>query len=110
MAEPRFLGDQLRDGILAVLPDLCFITRSNSPLRCTTWIGATFENGAEWTAEMCCLPCRVRAVIDDVYPAEPTCTCSTDPLDRMPLIDGRCPVHARPTTNDPLSRPGMENS
>lgn len=50
------------------LPDLCFITRSASPLRCTSWVGGTFANDAEFTVEMCCLPCRVRAALALVLP------------------------------------------
>lgn len=34
------------------------------------------------------------------------CTCSTDPLDRMPLIDGGCPVHGRPAA--PAAVEGVE--
>ncbi|NUS02082.1 MAG: hypothetical protein HOV97_05905 [Nonomuraea sp.] len=62
----RFLGDELRDRILAVLPDECGVSRSVE-VRCTDFIGGTFADGAVWTAEMCCLPCRIRSEVDAVY-------------------------------------------
>jgi hypothetical protein len=30
---------------------------------CLELLGATFRNGAEWTEDMCCLPCRLRAAL-----------------------------------------------
>lgn len=48
-----------------VLPDECWVFRDKTVfLSCTGLIGGTFGNGKEWTEEMCCLPCRVRLVID----------------------------------------------
>jgi hypothetical protein len=62
----------------------------------TSWAMRDFRSAHEG--------CRTPAPTPSPPPvAEPSCTCSTDPLDRMPLIDGRCPVHARPTINEPTS-------
>lgn len=51
----------------ALLPDECWMTRS-AILRCTAYVGGTFPNGAEFTEGMCCLPCRIRAVLTRVTP------------------------------------------
>lgn len=48
---------------LAVLPEECWVTRSTG-ISCIAAIGGTFSNGAEWTVEMCCVPCRVKAALD----------------------------------------------
>lgn len=62
----RFKGDELQERIRAVLPDECWVTRST--LACTDFVGGTFGDGATWTAEMCCLPCRIRSEVDALYP------------------------------------------
>ncbi len=49
----------------ALLPSECWVTRSDVGLDCTALIGGGFENGAKWTAEMCCMPCRIRAALAD---------------------------------------------
>lgn len=54
--------------IEAVLPGECWVFRGlpmeAKVLRCTDLSGGELPNGAEWTEEMCCLPCRIRLVID----------------------------------------------
>lgn len=55
--------------IEAVLPDECWVFKfkpevTTNFLSCTGLIGGTFGNGATWTEEMCCLPCRIRLVVD----------------------------------------------
>lgn len=52
----------LRAGVLAVLPAECWVTR-HTEMVCTDMIGGGFENGAKWTEDMCCVPCRVRAAL-----------------------------------------------
>lgn len=52
------------------------------------------------------LPPRGRAARLTDTAAPEGCTCSTDPLDRMPLIDGGCPVHGRPAA--PAAVEGVE--
>ena len=54
-----------------LLPAECWVSRSDAVF-CTDFVGGTFENGAEWTAEMCCLPCRIRGVLTRVTPPEGT--------------------------------------
>lgn len=51
-------------------PSECWVTRSDVGLDCTAMIGGGFENGAKWTEEMCCLPCRLRQALEDA--PEPT--------------------------------------
>jgi hypothetical protein len=62
-ADLRRSGSKL-DRVRALLPDDCWVTR-NEVERCIDFVGGTFSNGALWTAEMCCLPCRIRAVLED---------------------------------------------
>jgi len=50
--------------ISALLPNECWMTRSAS-VRCTDAVGGTFPNGTVFDADMCCLPCRIRAVLPD---------------------------------------------
>jgi hypothetical protein len=51
--------------IEAVLPEECWVFKSEvKAFACARMIGGKFDNGATWTEEMCCLPCRVRLVIE----------------------------------------------
>lgn len=62
----------LADRIRAEIPPLCWVLRSTSntgPV-CTDMIGGRSPGGYEWTPDMCCLPCRLRAVVDG--PTTPT--------------------------------------
>lgn len=56
-------ADDLRARLGAVIPSECWVTRSDVGLDCTAMIGGGFENGAKFTEEMCCLPCRLRAAL-----------------------------------------------
>lgn len=52
-----------------MLPSDCWIFASSAPIpgegiMCATLIGARFSTGAKWTEAMCCLPCRIRLVIE----------------------------------------------
>ena len=46
----------------ALVPPECFVHRSPD-LRCTDLIGGRWANGAPWTADLCCLPCRLRLAL-----------------------------------------------
>lgn len=59
--------------IEAVIPNQCLVFPVETGpmiIQCTSLIGGTLgdiiEGGAqtEWTEEMCCLPCRIRLVIE----------------------------------------------
>lgn len=50
------------DQIEALLPAECWVTRSEAVF-CADMIGGTLSNGAVFTEDACCLPCRVRRVI-----------------------------------------------
>lgn len=55
--------DDLAEAVLTLLP-ACSVLRSVEPaLTCLDLVGATFGNGGVWTEEMCCLPCRIRAML-----------------------------------------------
>lgn len=60
--------DELAEKVRAELPDTCSMfegsLHTEQGVVCTDLIGGTFGNGATFTKEMCCLPCRVRLVID----------------------------------------------
>ncbi len=49
--------------IEALLPDDCWVTRSE--IRCTNLVGGEFSNGAKYTEDLCCLPCKIRRVLSD---------------------------------------------
>lgn len=54
----------------ATIPHTCLISRDDveldaNPIECTSLIGQPLFDGVEWTEQMCCLPCRVRAVLGD---------------------------------------------
>lgn len=51
--------------ILDLLPAECWVSRTVE-IRCTDYVGGTFSNGAVFTEDMCCLPCRIRAVLTSV--------------------------------------------
>ena len=40
----------------------CYVTRSHLSSRCFHWIGTTVA-GETWTGDMCCLPCRLLALV-----------------------------------------------
>lgn len=71
-AQPTQAPDDLREAMEGLLADEeCWVTRSALP--CANLIGGTFGNGVEWIEEMCCLPCRLRALLDRFpAPSEPT--------------------------------------
>lgn len=53
------------DAIRDLLPDECMVSRTTE-FRCTDYVGGTFPNGAVFTEDACCLPCRIRAVLSRV--------------------------------------------
>ena len=56
--------------VRALIPDECWVLRSTAagPV-CTDMVGGGFPNGAKFTDEACCLPCRIRSAL-----ATPTTT------------------------------------
>lgn len=50
--------------VRALIPDECWVLRSTAagPV-CTDMVGGGFPNGAKFTDEACCLPCRIRAAL-----------------------------------------------
>lgn len=54
--------------IRGLLPDECLVRRTvevsrTVGVRCTDYVGGVFADGATFTEDMCCLPCRIKAVI-----------------------------------------------
>lgn len=62
-------GHSAEDDALAeicdLLPDECWVSRTVE-VRCTDYVGGTFADGAIFAEDMCCLPCRIRAVLTTV--------------------------------------------
>lgn len=52
----------LRERVEALVPNDCWVMRSHE-LTCADLAGGIFPNGAPWTEDMCCLPCRLRAAL-----------------------------------------------
>jgi hypothetical protein len=52
-----------RERIEAMLPAECWVSRSDAVF-CIGFVGGKFPNGAEFTADAVCLPCRLRAALD----------------------------------------------
>jgi hypothetical protein len=59
---------EVRARVEAVLPECWTFARAES---CRSMIGGTFPNGTKWTADMCCLPCQLRAALADPGTAAP---------------------------------------
>lgn len=64
-AEVASLRDQLA-AVEVVVPNDCWVlgVPATGPT-CTDMIGGGFKNGAKWTEEMCCIPCRSRLALTD---------------------------------------------
>jgi hypothetical protein len=60
-------GRRLRAAVEALAAGECRVTRSATD--CTALIGGPFLSAA-WTEEMCCLPCRLRALLADTDGSE----------------------------------------
>lgn len=74
----------------SILPEGCWATRSE--VRCTTFIGHTFGNGARWSKDLCCLPCLVRAALSVTAPDGPRSIAARVESCRMvsPRVSGPC--------------------
>lgn len=59
--------DLLRGAIRDLLPDECLVSRTTE-VHCTDFVGGAFSNGATFTEDACCLPCRIRKVLDTRVP------------------------------------------
>jgi len=55
---------------VALIPPVCWVLNSpaDGPV-CTDMIGGGFPNGAKFTEDMCCLPCRLRLALDGSHSA-----------------------------------------
>jgi hypothetical protein len=86
---------EVRTRVEAVLPECWTFAGAES---CRSMIGGTFPNGTKWTADMCCLPCQLRAALADPDTAAP----ATEPATRAPSGVG-------PVSVDPGDELGPEN-
>lgn len=58
-------ASELKMARIAKLVDQCYMVRSNQGIRCSDLIGVKFpQNSTTWSESMCCLPCRIRLVLD----------------------------------------------
>jgi hypothetical protein len=87
-----------------LLPKECWMTHLIN-IRCTEMIGGTFPDGTAWTADMCCLPCRLRAALDLAATSERRADPVTGPMPwpedgcdhtRMTCEEAGCPNASRP--------------
>ena len=92
------MSADLHAALTAILPR-CYV---GAAVPCSDFIGGTFDNGAVWTEEMCCLPCRGRRLLA-AYPAtdaapcvggDPTCPSQDGDLCHYlgddPMLPARC--------------------
>jgi hypothetical protein len=48
--------------VRALADEPCYVTRHVFS-RCLAYVNGAFSNGGTWTIEMCCFPCRLRALL-----------------------------------------------